>query len=90
MVPILKTIKKVPGGLMVVPLFLGCIINTFFPAALKIGSFTTALTQANPMMAIFFVCTAPACPLRKLRALLKQALSSRSSSSRQVSQSVLP
>ncbi len=57
MVPILKTIKKVPGGLMVVPLFLGCIINTFFPAALKIGSFTTALTQANPMMAIFFVCT---------------------------------
>ena len=27
---ILKTVKKIPGGLMVVPLLLGAIINTFF------------------------------------------------------------
>lgn len=26
---ILKTVKKIPGGLMVVPLLLGAIINTF-------------------------------------------------------------
>lgn len=42
-VKILKTIKKLPGGIMVIPLLLGAIINTFFPDALKIGSFTTAL-----------------------------------------------
>ncbi|WP_434640477.1 2-keto-3-deoxygluconate permease [Thermoanaerobacterium thermosaccharolyticum] len=40
---ILKTIQKLPGGMMVVPLLMGAFINTFFPNALKIGSFTTAL-----------------------------------------------
>lgn len=54
-VPIKRTIEKVPGGMMVVPLFIGCILNTFFPDALKMGGFVTALTQANPMMAMFFV-----------------------------------
>jgi len=34
----------VPGGIMVVPLFLGMVINTFFPNLLKIGGFTQALT----------------------------------------------
>ena len=37
---IYKTINKVPGGLMVVPLFIGMVINTFFPHLLKIGGFT--------------------------------------------------
>jgi hypothetical protein len=36
---IYKTITKVPGGLMVVPLFTGMVINTFFPHLLKIGGF---------------------------------------------------
>lgn len=40
---ILKTVQKVPGGLMVVPLLLAAIINTFFPQLLEIGSFTTAV-----------------------------------------------
>ena len=39
---ILKTVQKVPGGLMVVPLFLGAIVNTCFPQVLKIGGLTTA------------------------------------------------
>lgn len=41
---IMKAINRVPGGLMVVPLFLGMIINTFFPTMLKIGGFTEALS----------------------------------------------
>jgi len=44
---ILKTINKVPGGLMVVPLFTGMIINTFFPHVLKIGGFTQALSEVG-------------------------------------------
>ncbi len=39
---ILKTVQKIPGGLMAVPLFLAAAINTFFPSILQIGSFTTA------------------------------------------------
>ncbi|MCS0503230.1 2-keto-3-deoxygluconate permease [Ancylobacter mangrovi] len=44
---IYQTITKVPGGLMVVPLFLGMIINTFCPNLLKIGGFTEALSGAG-------------------------------------------
>lgn len=39
---ILKTVQKVPGGLMIVPLFLGAIVNTCFPQVIKIGGLTTA------------------------------------------------
>ena len=39
---IMKTINKIPAGLMIVPLFMGILINTFCPRVLQIGSFTTA------------------------------------------------
>lgn len=56
--PILKTIKQIPGGLMIVPLFLGALVNTFFPQFLQIGGFTTALFRdaAIPMLALFVFC----------------------------------
>ncbi|HXP13676.1 MAG TPA: 2-keto-3-deoxygluconate permease [Stellaceae bacterium] len=41
---IYRFVTKVPGGLMVVPLFIGMVINTFFPNLLKIGGFTEALS----------------------------------------------
>src|SRR5262245_32992686 len=41
---IYKSINRVPGGMMVIPLFIGMLINTFFPDLLKIGGFTQALT----------------------------------------------
>jgi 2-keto-3-deoxygluconate permease len=44
---IYKAINRVPGGLMVVPLFLGMLVNTFFPNLLKIGGFTEALSGAG-------------------------------------------
>src|ERR1700693_602100 len=42
---IMKAINKVPGGMMVVPLFLGMMLNTLSPNLLKIGGFTEALTN---------------------------------------------
>jgi len=44
---ILQLIHKVPGGLMVVPLFLGMLLNTLAPDAMKIGGFTQALTNVG-------------------------------------------
>ena len=43
-VKIYRFINRVPGGMMVVPLFIGMALNTFFPNLLKIGGFTQALT----------------------------------------------
>jgi 2-keto-3-deoxygluconate permease len=58
-IPIKRTIEKVPGGMMVLPLFLGSLTATFFPhTGTFFGSFTGALfTDALPILAVFFVCT---------------------------------
>lgn len=55
---IFKTVQKVPGGLMVIPLLLGATINTFAPQALEIGGFTTALfkNSATALIALFVLC----------------------------------
>ena len=50
---ILENVKKVPAGMMVVPMILGSLINTFIPEVVKIGSFTTAtFTSAGSATAI--------------------------------------
>lgn len=58
-IPILKTIQKVPGGLMVVFLILGALVNTFAPKSLMIGSFTTALFKngALPLIGVLLFCS---------------------------------
>lgn len=55
---ILATVKKIPGGLMIVPLLLGVLFNTFIPGFLEIGSFTSHLwkTGAMPILAVFLFC----------------------------------
>lgn len=57
---ILKSIQKIPGGLMVVPLLIGAAFNTFCPGALEIGGFTTALfkSSASALIALFCLCNA--------------------------------
>lgn len=53
-----NSIEKIPGGMMVIPLILGAAINTFFPEALQIGGFTTALFKngAGPLIGAFLLC----------------------------------
>jgi 2-keto-3-deoxygluconate permease len=42
-----QIVDRIPGGLMVAPLFLGMVVNTFFPHLLKIGGYTEALSGAG-------------------------------------------
>ena len=57
---ILQTVKKCPGGLMIVPLLLGALVNTCVPEFWVIfkGTFTTYLwkTGAMPLLAAFLFC----------------------------------
>ena len=54
---LLLTIGKIPGALMIVPLFLGVVVNTLAPEALMIGSFTTALFKNGlaVLIGLFFL-----------------------------------
>ena len=38
---------KIPGATIIVPMFIGCLINTLFPQVLGIGGFTTPLAQGT-------------------------------------------
>src|ERR1700744_1006950 len=53
-----RTVEKVPGGMMIVPLVCGAIITTTAPRTAEFfGSFTGALfTGALPILAVFYVC----------------------------------
>lgn len=56
---ICATMKKFPGGMMVIPLIIGCLINTFIPQVLQIGGFTTALFKSGQatMVGLFIFCS---------------------------------
>lgn len=55
---IMKTIEKIPGGLMLVPLFIGAIIHTLAPESGEyFGSFTNGLMSGTvPILAVWFFC----------------------------------
>ncbi|WP_145031556.1 2-keto-3-deoxygluconate permease [Pantoea ananatis] len=52
------TVEKIPGGMMVVPLVLGAIVNTLAPEALQVGGLTTALFKegAPALIGAFLFC----------------------------------
>ncbi len=53
-----KNIEKIPAGMVIVPLFLGMIINSISPGLLRIGGFTEALlvNGTMPFIALFLLC----------------------------------
>ena len=50
--PMFEMMRRIPGGLMLIPLALGVLVNTFAPDALGIGSFTTALFKEGAVALI--------------------------------------
>lgn len=73
-IPLLRSIERVPGGLMVVPLLLGAAIVTFAPGTSKFfGSFTEALFNgALTILAVFYVCVGTSIELTATPYLLKK------------------
>lgn len=56
---ILATMKRFPAGVMVIPLLVGCLVNTFVPQVLTIGSFTTGLFKSGvpTLIGLFLFCS---------------------------------
>ncbi|MVV48591.1 2-keto-3-deoxygluconate permease [Pseudomonas sp. PB120] len=73
-IPIKRTIERVPGGMMIVPLLIGSLVATFLPDTPKFfGSFTNALfTGALPILAVFYVCMGASINIKSTPYLLKK------------------
>lgn len=65
-------IEKVPGGMMVLPLVLGAILNTLAPQVLQIGGFTTAIASgATTIIGVFLFCMGAGMDVKAAPAALK-------------------
>ena len=72
---IMKFLKKIPAGMMVVPMLLGAFINTFFPQITGIGSFTTAIftsAGANTAIGIQLFCLGTTLRFREIGGVVKR------------------
>jgi 2-keto-3-deoxygluconate permease len=72
-VPIKRTLEKVPGGMMIIPLLIGALIKTFAPQVITIGSFSTALMQGTlTILAVYYVCIGSTISLASTPYVLKK------------------
>ncbi len=69
------TIEKIPGGMMIVPLFIGVVLNSFFPAVLNIGGLTTSLAKgSSALIAAFLLCMGAGIKFRSAPKALKKGV----------------
>lgn len=73
--PIKKILDRVPGGLMLIPLFCGALVQTFIPSVPGfLGSFTNGLaTGVVPMLAVWFVCLGATIKLKSTGLVLRKS-----------------
>lgn len=56
-IPIKSYLSKIPGGTIIIPLLIGCGLNTLCPNLLQIGSFTTGIaTGSSTLLGVLFLC----------------------------------
>ncbi|AFJ45220.1 2-keto-3-deoxygluconate permease [Shimwellia blattae DSM 4481 = NBRC 105725] len=78
MVPIMqikRAIERIPGGMMLVPLFLGALCHTFAPGSGKyFGSFTNGMmTGTVPILAVWFFCMGASIKLSATGTVLRKS-----------------
>lgn len=72
---IMKFLNRVPAGMMIVPLLIGAVLNTFCPQVLQLGSLTTATFSnagAATAMGIQLVCLGTTLQLGDIGKVLKR------------------
>ncbi|MCQ6282302.1 2-keto-3-deoxygluconate permease [Bacillus sp. EB600] len=74
---IFERVQKIPGGIMIIPLFIGAIVNTFFPQIINIGGFTQSLgAQGFPtLIAAYLFCVGTKMTLKGTPVMLKKGFS---------------
>ena len=72
--PIKRTIERLPGGMMIVPLFTGALITTVRPASDSTSARSPArlFSGALPILAVFYVCLGSTIELRSTPYILKK------------------
>ncbi|MBD7960020.1 MAG: 2-keto-3-deoxygluconate transporter [Comamonas sp.] len=70
-----RTIEKIPGGMMLVPLLLGAVLHTFWPGTGKyFGSFTNGLiTGVVPILAVWLFCLGASIHIRATGTVLRKS-----------------
>ena len=71
----MKMLRKIPAGLMIIPLFIGTLIHTFCPQILEIGSYTTATFSnagAATALGIQLVCLGSRLQFREIGTVAKR------------------
>nr|WP_154324904.1 2-keto-3-deoxygluconate transporter [Pantoea sp. 201603H] len=70
-----RAIDKIPGGMMLVPLFIGAICHTFAPESGKyFGSFTNGLMSGTvPILAVWFFCMGASIKLSATGTVLRKS-----------------
>lgn len=73
---IMKTMQRVPGGMMVIPMLAAAVLNTFCPQLLRIGGFTEHLfvKGASPLVALYLLCACASINVRQVGLPLKKGL----------------
>ena len=60
--------QKIPGGLIIVPMLVGVVLNTFFPQLLSIGGFTTGMfsTGTSCLLGMFLLLNGAGINVKKI------------------------
>jgi 2-keto-3-deoxygluconate permease len=74
---IFERVQKIPGGMMIIPLLIGAIVNTFFPQIINIGGFTQSLGAAGfpTLIAAYLFCVGTKMTLKGTPVMLKKGFS---------------